>query len=150
MTDIQAAVGRCQLARLPGILARRREIADGYRTLLTSMAPEVRLPSEPAWAKSNWQSYCVRLPDGVNRNAVMQRMMDDGIATRRGIMCAHREPAYAGAALRHPLPRSEEAQDCCLILPLYPQMTEDALERVSHSLSRAVDAQMPFGRALTN
>jgi perosamine synthetase len=149
MTDIQAAVGRCQLARLPGIVARRRELADGYRTLLTSLAPEVRLPSEPAWARSNWQSYCVRLPDVVNRNAVMQRMMDDGIATRRGIMCAHREPAYAGAERRHALPRSEEAQDSCLILPLYPQMTEDDLERVAHSLSRAVDAQMRRGRAVT-
>ena len=61
MTDIQAAVGREQLKRLPEIVARRRAIADRYRELLAGM-PGLGLPVEPDWARSNWQSYCVRLP----------------------------------------------------------------------------------------
>jgi len=52
-------------------------------------------------------------------------MLDRGIATRRGIMCAHREPAYAETELRFALPKSERAQDECILLPLYPQMTDD-------------------------
>ena len=124
MTDIQAAIGRVQLARLPDLLARRRALADRYRMLLADVAG-LSAPFEPDWARSNWQSYCVRLPEHADQRAVMQRMLDRGIATRRGIMCAHREPAYAKAELRFALPEFERAQDECILLPLYPQMTED-------------------------
>jgi dTDP-4-amino-4,6-dideoxygalactose transaminase len=64
----------------------------------------------------------------------MQVMLEAGVATRRGIMCAHREPAYAGVELRFPLPQSERAQDQCLLLPLYPQMTEDEQVEVVSAL----------------
>src|SRR5262249_22730654 len=58
MTDIQAAIGREQLKRLPELVARRRALADGYRELLAEVHG-IELPVEPAWARSNWQSYCV-------------------------------------------------------------------------------------------
>ena len=93
MTDIQAAVGREQLKRLPEIVRRRREIAERYRNLLSGCSAE--LPSEPHYARSNWQSYAVRLPAGCDQRTVMQSMLDEGVATRRGVMCAHREAAYA-------------------------------------------------------
>ena len=57
MTDIQAAVGREQLKRLPGIVRERRELAARYRELLAPIAG-LGLPHEPAWARSNWQSFC--------------------------------------------------------------------------------------------
>jgi perosamine synthetase len=136
MTDIQAAVGREQLGRLPGIVEARRRLAERYRTLLAAV-PGIGLPREPAWARSNWQSYCVRLPDGQDQRAVMQRMLDQGVATRRGIMCSHREPAYADASLRQPLAQSEAAQDRCVILPLFVQMTPGDQERVVETLARA-------------
>ncbi len=93
MTDIQAAIGREQLKRLPEIVARRRELGERYRKLLAGI-PGVIPPSEPSWARSNWQSYCVRLPDGCDQQRVMQEMLDAGVSTRRGIMCSHREPVY--------------------------------------------------------
>ena len=67
----------------------------------------------------------------------MQAMLDAGIATRRGIMCAHREPAYAGAERRFPLPHSERAQDECILLPLFPLMTEDEQMQVVSALTMA-------------
>ena len=140
MTDIQAAVGREQLQRLPEIVQARRALAERYRTLLAAV-PGIGLPREPEWARSNWQSYCVRLPDGCDQRAVMQRMLDDGVATRRGIMCSHREPAYAEAALRHPLPQSEAAQERCVILPLFAQMTAADQEQVAETLARACSAR---------
>ncbi len=134
MTDIQAAVGREQLRRLPGIVARRREIAETYKTLLAS-AQWLGLPQEPSYARSNWQSYAVRLPDYVDQKAVMQAMLDAGIATRRGIMCAHREDGYKANAPS--LPHSEACQDRTIILPLYPQMTNADLELVVKTLKEA-------------
>ena len=83
------------------------------------------LPFEPEWARSNWQSYCVRLPDRVDQKAVMQNLLDQGIATRRGIMCAHREAPYLADKPRHDLRQSELAQDHSILLPIYAQMRED-------------------------
>jgi len=136
MTDIQAAVGREQLKRLPGVVAVRRALVERYRGLLADV-PGLGLPREPEWAKSNWQSFCVRLPEGCDQREVMQRMLDEDIATRRGVMCSHREPPYASAHCPNPLVHSVAAQDHCIILPLYPQMTEQEQCQVADSLKRA-------------
>ena len=137
MTDIQAAVGREQLKRMPQIVATRRRLASRYTNLLKNNRGIVT-PHEPDWARSNFQSYCVRLPDSVDQRTVMQSMLDAGIAARRGIMCAHREACYAAAPLHEPLPHSEAAQDHCIILPLYPQMTEDEQDTVINELRSAI------------
>jgi dTDP-4-amino-4,6-dideoxygalactose transaminase len=140
MTDIQAAVGREQLKRLPQIVANRRALARRYAELLASNIG-LATPSEPAYARSNWQSYCVRLPNHCDQRTVMQIMLDVGISTRRGIMCSHREAVYADAPLRAPLPYSEAAQDQCIILPLYPQMTPAEQEQVAAVLKKACTVQ---------
>jgi perosamine synthetase len=135
MTDLQAAVGRKQLERLPGLVARRRFLADRYAQLLGDIEG-LGLPVEPDWARSNWQSYCVRLPDRVNQKAIMQALLDRGIATRRGVMCSHREAPYSGDKQRHDLRLSEDAQDHSILLPIYAQMTHDELVRVADALRR--------------
>ena len=137
MTDMQAAVGRKQLPKLPDIVARRRKVASRYTELLGN-TEGLRLPFEPEWARSNWQSYCVRLPDRVDQRKVMQNLLDQGIATRRGIMCSHREAPYANKELRQELRQSELAQDHSILLPIYAQMIEDDLERVAKALRAEV------------
>ena len=133
MTDIQAAVGREQLRRLPAIVAERRELAERYGELLADSVGLV-LPSEPEWARSNWQSYCVRLPDDCDQRAVMQAMLDAGVSTRRGIMCSHREDAYRTENPGRSLPASEAAQDRCVLLPLFPGMSPEDQETASAAL----------------
>jgi perosamine synthetase len=135
MTDLQAAIGRKQLERLSEILARRRAVAARYSELLGNLEG-LLLPLEPEWARSNWQSYCVRLPDWVEQRVVMQRLLDHGISTRRGIMCAHREPCYAAENRQHDLRQSELAQDHAILLPIFAQMTEDDLVTVTDALRR--------------
>jgi perosamine synthetase len=148
LTDIQAAVGREQLKRLPGVLERRRYLARRYLDGLAGL-PGLVLPEEPSWARTNWQSFCVRLAGHLDQKDVMQRLLDLGIASRRGVMCAHREPAYTpdawtcrpggrdcvcapGTCKR--LEESEKAQDHGVILPLYHQMTEADQDRVVAAL----------------
>lgn len=135
MTDIQAAVGREQLKRLPEIIQRRRELASTYSEALFGL-PGLIVPSEPNWARSNWQSYCITLPNDCNQKQVMQSLLDRGIATRRGIMCAHREPAYLKEPWRSigVLAASEKAQETAVILPLYPDMSATDQEAVSEAI----------------
>jgi dTDP-4-amino-4,6-dideoxygalactose transaminase len=136
LTDIQAAIGIEQLKRLDEIVRRRRELAARYDRELAGI-PWLRTPYVPDWAEPNYQSYAVTLTDEapIGRNELMQRLLDAGIATRRGIMLAHRERAYAGLDRRPHLPNSEWASDHSLLLPLYPQMTAAEQDRVIDALS---------------
>jgi dTDP-4-amino-4,6-dideoxygalactose transaminase len=70
----------------------------------------------------------------------MQEMLDAGIATRRGIMCSHRERVYSDAPLKHPLTFSEAAQDHSIVLPLYVQMQRSDIEHVAKRLAEAVSS----------
>jgi len=144
MTDIQAAVGREQLKKLPGIVARRRELASRYSSLLADM-PGLITPVEPEWARSNWQSYCVRLPKSCDQKQTMQALLDRGISTRRGIMCAHREPAYRQQPWRSQgsLRMSEQAQETAIILPLYDELALSDQEYIAERLRAAVLTQTP-------
>jgi perosamine synthetase len=139
LTDLQAAIGREQLKRLTELITRRRETASRYVRMLRDI-PGLRLPLEPEWARSNWQSYCVRLPAGAPQKRVMQRMRDSSIATRRGIMCAHREPAYEKGAWHSagPLTQSERAQEECILLPIYHQLSDQEQRTVVSQLRSAL------------
>ena len=136
MTDIQAAVGRAQLDRLPAIVAQRRELAARYAELMAGIEG-LGIPREPPGARSNWQSYCVTLPVGCDQVGVMQAMLDAGISTRRGIMCSHREEAYRALQLPFALRHSEAAQDRCVLLPLYAQLTLKEQRQVVAALATA-------------
>lgn len=131
MTDIQAAVGICQLKRLDEIVNERRKIAYRYHEAFADI-PGIRLPLEPDGCYSNYQSYSVRLLDDcrASRNELMQQLLDEGIASRRGIMTSHREPAYLPAYAGVSLPVSEAASDNSIILPLYVPMAEADIEKV--------------------
>lgn len=152
LTDVQAAIGREQLKQLPEIVRRRREVADGYARELASI-DGLQTPSEPEWARTNWQSYAVRLPAEADQRTVMQQMLDAGIATRRGVMCAHRQPAYPpGTWTCDPtaphgcrcvtrgcerLRVSEACEDRVVLLPLYAEMTLHTQQRVARALAHA-------------
>ena len=109
------------------MVARRRELAASYGELLSGVE-RLMTPVERSDMQSNWQSYCIRLKDGIDSKNVMQTLLDEGISTRRGIMCAHREPAYArepwtwaGKETGSPpmLIESERAQDQSILLPMF-------------------------------
>ncbi len=135
LTDVQAAMGREQLKRLPEMIVRRRELAMNYAGLLKNI-PGLGPPNEPEWARSNWQSYCVRLPATVRQRNVMQLMRDGGVATRRGIMCAHLEPAYQQKVWRSvgTLAQSERAQNECILLPMYHELSGAEQQSVASQL----------------
>ena len=151
MTDLQAAVGRPQLARLPAILAERRALAARYANALANH-PLLAPPSEPPWLRSNWQSYPTTLRAGgrMSQVEIMQFLLDRGVASRRGIGNAHAEPAYAKAAwscgqepcdpaahavgrcLRMPV--SEHARDNTILLPLFHGMSPAEQDHVLATL----------------
>jgi dTDP-4-amino-4,6-dideoxygalactose transaminase len=150
LTDVQAAIGRCQLQRLTGMVAERRALAGAYSQAL-SRIPGLVAPQDRADTRTNWQSYCILLPEGADQRGVMQRLLDDGISTRRGVMCIHREPAYAeppeNDGVRFALPVSEEAQDRGLILPMFAGMKVEQARWVASRIDEALAATSQKARA---
>lgn len=133
MTDIQAAVGIEQLKRLDDIVIERRKIADKYNSLLQNI-PQIKPPHTKASFRSNWQSYPIKLLDGISfsQKDLMQRLLDKGISTRRGIMNAHQETAYDAA--QWALPVSEESRDYTILLPLYNGIGDKNLDYIAATL----------------
>lgn len=140
LTDLQAAVGRPQLARLSEIVATRRTLAERYRRALEGN-PVFAAPIDRPNVRSNWQSYPLRLKRG-NQLAIMQTIVDRGIACKRGISNAHQEPAYADKKSygvdKQGLAVSEKLRDTTILVPLFHGMTDadqtlviDALEAAS-------------------
>ncbi|MBF0634419.1 MAG: DegT/DnrJ/EryC1/StrS family aminotransferase, partial [Nitrospinae bacterium] len=80
----------------------------------------------------------VFLDDTSLQKPVMQAMLDKGISLRRGIMCAHRESPYRAGWSGASLSASERATDTGLIIPLYPDMTDEQIETVAGELTRTV------------
>jgi dTDP-4-amino-4,6-dideoxygalactose transaminase len=142
MTDIQAAVGRVQLRRLPDLLAQRLALADYYTQELRRI-PGLEPPVVPDYARPNYQSYAVRVTADypLTRDHLMQHLLNHGISSRRGIMNAHQEKAYAGGPHEY-LPHSEAARDAVVLLPLYPGLTPEDQQRVIDLLATPV----PLGR----
>ena len=128
LSDIQAAIGIEQLKRLPQLLKERREIVRVYEAGLRDIKG-IQLPSISYWCKPNWQSYPIRLSVNLMpwRNRFMQRLLDIGISTRRGIMNAHQEKPYL-SGLR--LPNSELARDSVILLPLFNGIKKRNIEKV--------------------
>ncbi len=135
MTDIQAAVGIQQLAKLDWIVEERRKIAARYLTELADIDC-IRLPREESGSFTNWQSFSIYLKENapMSRNELMQALLDKGIASRRGVMTSHRETAYKAMCEGLLLPRTEEACDRSIIIPLYVPMEANDVSTVIHAL----------------
>ena len=131
MTDVQAAMGLVQLGRLEEFVARRREQGERYDRAFAKH-PALAIPQVPANVRFNYQTYLLRLLRGarVSRDTLMQRLLEQEIATRRGVMAAHREPAYRRLKRRVPLPATDAADRTAIVLPLFHAMTPAEQDRV--------------------
>ena len=129
MTDMQAALGHCQLDALDEILDERRRQAERYTDALSHF-PFLESPFEPDYAVRTWQAYPVRVHAGspLSRTDLMRALLHDGVASRRGIMAIHHEPSYAGADVL--LPHTDAAAADVILLPLFPGLGDEAQDYV--------------------
>ena len=140
MTDMQAALGLCQLELLDEILEQRQRLAERYTAALESIS-YLTAPYEPEYAERTWQ--VLRDPRlagraGRARTDLMRRLLHDGIPTRRGVMAIHTEQAYAGADLL--LPNTEMITRGTMMLPIFAGMTDEQQDHVVDRLASHVTA----------
>ena len=141
MTDIQAAVGIKQLEKLDLIVTERRKIAEQYLQAFKNLDC-IRLPKEENGYRTNWQSFSIYLKPNcpISRDELMQKMLDNKIATRRGIMTSHRETAYKEYCNGLVMPRSEDLADRSILLPLYYPMAQEDINTVIVNFIKMITA----------
>jgi perosamine synthetase len=134
MTDMQAALGLCQLQVLDDILGERRRLAERYTAAIEDI-DFVEPPFEPGYAQRTWQSYAVTIADDapVDRNELMRLLLLDGVPTRRGVMAIHREGAYGDVTVD--LPNTDRTSDTSLMLPLFAGLTDEQQDYVIDCLA---------------
>jgi dTDP-4-amino-4,6-dideoxygalactose transaminase len=142
MTDIQAAVGIQQLAKLDWIVEERRKIAARYLSELADLDC-IRLPREEDGYFTNWQSFSIYIKENapLSRNDMMQQLLDKGVASRRGVMTSHRETAYKEMCMGLSLPVTEDACDRSIIIPLFVPMSDSDVSSVILALREVLSKQ---------
>jgi dTDP-4-amino-4,6-dideoxygalactose transaminase len=135
MEGFQGAVLRVKLRHLEKWTEARRALVSEYNRLLAGSG--VELPKEMAWARHVYHVYTLRIED---RDAVQQSLQSAGIQT--GIhypVPVHLQPAYADLGYgRGAFPHAEAAARQVLSLPLYPELSLQAVAEVANAVKRAV------------
>ena len=137
MTDVAAAMGVEQLARLPQFVQRRQYLAARYQAQLAGL-PLVQPADAPAGDTHAWHLYVVRLVPGARagRDEIIQALSDRGIGTSVHYVPLHRQPYWRDRYQLTParFPHAEAAYQCMLSLPLFTAMHDTDQDRVIAAL----------------
>ena len=136
LTDVQAALGLSQLARLDAYVARRNALAERYDRLLADLP--LALPGRQAQTLSAFHLYVVRVPEARHR-AVFERLREAGIGVQLHYIPVHMQPHYRAMGFAEgDFPEAERYYRRAISLPLYPTLTEAEQDTVVARLKEAL------------
>jgi perosamine synthetase len=150
MSDLQAAIGIAQVERLQELLNARDDVAAMYRERLTQLgaAPageeedhDIVLPCENRGdERRSWFVFCVQLPEGTDRDAVIGKLAEQGIASKAYLPCIHLLPPYRErfGFQGGEFPVAERVAERSLALPFFTAMNESQVDRVCTALGEAL------------
>jgi dTDP-4-amino-4,6-dideoxygalactose transaminase len=130
MSDVQAAMMRVQLRRLPDLVKARSSAAEGYAERLASLEG-IQLPVVLDDRTHPWQSYLITTDETVDRDAVVVALRDRGVGSNFGTYASHVQPVYDS---RTECPVSARLFATQFALPMHANLTEDDLDYVAEQL----------------
>ena len=141
ITDIQAAIGLCQLDRLDGMLADRARVAGSYREALAGIEG-LGLPCEDAGGDvRGWFVFVVQVPRGHDRDTVIRGLRELGVQSKPYLPAIHLMSFYRERFGHRPgqFPVCEDIAERSVALPFFPALSEGQVARVAESLARVLD-----------
>jgi dTDP-4-amino-4,6-dideoxygalactose transaminase len=128
--DVQAAVGRRQLALLEDFIAKRRAVAARYDAAFGKI-PGLSLPRERPGTRMVYHLYPVRCRDEPQRTALQAHLKARGVETGFHYPIAnHLQPAMASRGTPPFLPEAEALARTTLSLPMFPGLADADVETV--------------------
>jgi dTDP-4-amino-4,6-dideoxygalactose transaminase len=150
LSDLQAAIGIAQVERIGELLNARDNVAALYRERLTQLGAEpmgeededdLVLPCENSGdERRSWFVFVVQLPAGTDRDAVISKLEEKGIASKAYLPCIHLLPPYRErfGFRGGEFPIAERVADRSLALPFFTSMSESQVDRVCTALAEAL------------
>jgi dTDP-4-amino-4,6-dideoxygalactose transaminase len=135
LSNLLAALGRAQLARLPEVVSARRAVHDRYRALLADL-PLAFMPV-PGWSGWNGWLTCAVFPDATSRDATMTALAAEDIESRPLWKPMHAQPVFR----QHDAAVSGVSDDLFargLCLPSGSQLSPEQVQRVSRTVAGAL------------
>ena len=133
MTDIAAAMGVEQLARLPGFVRRRQYLAARYHQQLAAL-PLILPANAPAGDTHAWHLYVIRLKEDakIGRDEVIQALSNLGIGSSVHYVPLHRHPYWRDRYQLTPgmFPQADIAYQAMISIPLFTAMSDAEQDRV--------------------
>lgn len=141
MTDLAAALGISQLAKLEHFVSRRREIAARYLKELVGFK-NMRLPIEPSGYENSYHLFVLRINFdqlGKSRKEVVEALRKEGIGTQVHYIPVNSHPFYQKLGYKAgDCPAAQDYYRSCLSIPIYPDMSNDDVARVVQALKQTI------------
>ncbi len=138
MTDLQAALGRSQLGRLDGFLARRREIAARYDEAFRDV-DGLELPTVRDGVEPGWHLYVALVRDPARRRAFFERLTELGLGVQVHYIPVYWHPFYRKLGFAPgTCPVAEGRYARSVSLPIFPRMTDADVDAVVERVATAV------------
>jgi dTDP-4-amino-4,6-dideoxygalactose transaminase len=137
LSDIHAAIAVVQMKKLDTIIKRREKNGHRYNKGLKDI-PFISVPFIPEYATNTYQSYIIQVHENkvISRDKLMNKLMEDGIVTRKGIFATHLQPFYREMYPKLSLPVTERVAQNVLCLPIYADMKNEdqdyVIERIKY------------------
>lgn len=143
MTDIQAALGLTQLAKLERMQGIREQIAERFNTEFSKL-PELEIPVELDYARHAWHLYILKLnldKLSIDRAQFIEELKEEQIGTSVHFIPVHMHPYYRETYGFKPgdFPKAEATFERIISLPLYPKMSVQDTEDVIDAVRRVVE-----------
>lgn len=134
MCDLQAALGRSQMARLDAFMAARRRAVRWYRQALASI-PEITRPVELPLIRSAWHLYIIQVKDPRQRDALRRHLTKAGIGANYHYPAVYDHPYYRRHGYRRTaLPVTDHYSATTITLPLHTLLRQRDVRFVADTI----------------
>jgi dTDP-4-amino-4,6-dideoxygalactose transaminase len=142
MTDIQAVLGLCQLAKIEEQYKRRRKVVDKYNEAFKEM-PEIVIPRDIEDGKHAWHLYIIQLNTerlNITRDEFIAAMLEENVECGVHYIPLHFHTFYQQkyGYERGDFPNAEMAYERVVTLPLHPNLTEDDVHYVIEVVKKSL------------
>lgn len=133
LTDIQAAMGVEQLARIDDIVDERVQLGEIYKTELSTVKSLSTFENEKG-NFTNWQSFPINILTSQNSKHLVRYLFNNGVFSKRGVMNSHEEPPYIEQGWN--LKNSEYLLNKTVLLPMYNGLTKKDIKYVCKKVDK--------------